>query len=90
MEKPGYERVLLKISGEALATEGQSGFSPEVIDDLCREIKEVTDLEVQLAIMIGGGNILRGVQASATGTDRVSADYMGMLATVINALALTV
>jgi uridylate kinase len=88
LKEPGYERVLLKISGEALAREGQSGFSPEVIDDLSREIKEVTDLEVQLAIMIGGGNILRGVQASATGTDRVSADYMGMLATVINALAL--
>ena len=88
LEKPRYKRVLLKISGEALVAEGRFGISPEVIEDLVQEIKDVTDLGVQLAMMVGGGNIFRGGQTAATGMDRVSADYMGMLATVINSLAL--
>ncbi len=82
-----YRRVLLKISGEALAEAGQSGISPKVTEVLAQDIKEVTDLGVQLAMMVGGGNIFRGVSARARGMDRVSADYMGMLATVINSLA---
>lgn len=86
--KARYKRVLLKISGEALVAEGQFGITPAVIEDLAQEIREVTDLGVQLAMMVGGGNIFRGVPASATGMDRGSADYMGMLATVINSLAL--
>lgn len=86
--KAKYKRVLLKISGEVLVEQGQFGISPEVIEDLAHEIKEVTDLGVQLAMMVGGGNIFRGVPASSTGMDRVSADYMGMVATVINSLAL--
>jgi len=88
LEKPRYKRVLLKISGETLAPEGQSGVSSETADKLADEIKEVAGLGVQLAMVVGGGNILRGVQANAKGMDRVSADHMGMLATVINALAL--
>lgn len=88
MEKPRYKRVLLKISGETLAPEGQSGVDSETADKLAHEIKEVAGLGVQLAMVVGGGNILRGVQANAKGMDRVSADHMGMLATVINALAL--
>ena len=88
LEKPGYRRVLLKTSGEALVTEGQFGISPRAIENLAREIKDVTDLGVQLALVVGGGNIFRGGQTGATGMDRVSADYMGMLATVINSLAL--
>ena len=88
MEKLRYKRVLLKISGETLAPEGQSGVSSETVNKLAHEIGEVAHLGVQLAMVVGGGNILRGVQANATGMDRVSADHMGMLATVINSLAL--
>ena len=88
MEKPRYKRVLLKISGETLAPEGQSGVNSETADKLAYEIKEVAGLGVQLAMVVGGGNILRGIQANAKGMDRVSADHMGMLATVINALVL--
>jgi uridylate kinase len=87
-EKAKYNRVLLKISGEALAAEGKFGIDPEVVDRLAEEIREVNDLGVQLALMVGGGNIFRGVLASQSGMDRASADYMGMLATVINSLAL--
>jgi len=86
--KAKYKRALLKISGEALVTEGQFGIGYEAIRSLAQQIKETIGLGVQLAIMVGGGNILRGAAASATGIDRVSADYMGMLATVINSLAL--
>ncbi len=88
MGKTAYKRVLLKISGEALAAEGQSGISLDVIQSLAEEVKEVKNLGVQLAMMIGGGNIFRGVPASVSGIDRAAADYMGMLATVINSLAL--
>ena len=83
-----YRRVLLKISGEALAGEQGFGISPPVVDRLVEEIRAVHDMGVALGLVIGGGNIVRGTRASAEGMDRVSADYMGMLATVINALAI--
>jgi len=85
---PKYPRVLLKLSGEALAGEQGFGIAPPVIDTLTEEIKAVHQMGVQLGVVIGGGNIVRGTIASQQGMDRVSADYMGMLATVINALAL--
>jgi uridylate kinase len=88
VEKPRYKRVLLKVSGEALSAESRPGVNGEMLDSLAHEIRQVADLGVQVAVVVGGGNILRGVQASATGADRVSADYIGMLATVINSLAL--
>ena len=83
-----YRRVLLKISGEALAGEQKFGISPPVVDRLVEEIRHVHEMGVALGLVVGGGNIVRGTTASAAGMDRVSADYMGMLATVINALAL--
>ncbi|WP_456456376.1 UMP kinase [Thermovibrio sp.] len=83
-----YKRVLLKLSGEALQGEKSYGIDPEFLRKLAREIKEVVDLGVQVAIVIGGGNIFRGVSGATQGMDRATADYMGMLATVINALAL--
>ena len=83
-----YPRALLKISGEALAGEQGFGISPRVVDRLTEEIRRVHEMGVVLGLVIGGGNIVRGTTASAEGMDRVSADYMGMLATVINALAL--
>jgi uridylate kinase len=86
--KPRFKRILLKLSGEALAGELGYGIDPAVLDRLVQEIRTIHDLEVETAIVIGGGNIFRGVQASASGMDRASADYMGMLATVINGLAL--
>ncbi|MCX8027327.1 MAG: UMP kinase [Thermodesulfovibrionales bacterium] len=90
MEKTGclYKRVLLKLSGEALMGDKPYGISPETVSFMAQEIKKVAELNVQLAIVIGGGNIFRGVEASLKGMERASADYMGMLATVINALAL--
>ena len=83
-----YKRILLKISGEALAGGQQYGLSTEVIDFVAGEVKAVHALGVQIAMVVGGGNIFRGVEGSARGMDRASADYMGMLATVINGLAL--
>src|SRR6266516_209913 len=83
-----YKRVLLKLSGEALMGENAFGIEPEVVRRIAGEIKDVHRLGVQIAVVIGGGNIFRGLAASAQGFDRVSADHMGMLATVINALAL--
>jgi uridylate kinase len=83
-----YPRVLLKISGEALAGEQGFGIAPPIIDELTEEIKQVASMGVALGLVIGGGNIVRGTIASAQGMDRVSADYMGMLATIINALAI--
>ena len=83
-----YRRVLLKLSGEMLAGEGQLGIQPDVIGRLCDEIAEVRSLGVQLAIVIGGGNIFRGLAGASKGMDRAQGDYMGMLATVINGLAL--
>jgi uridylate kinase len=85
---PHYRRVLLKLSGEALMGEKAYGISPETVSYMAEEVKKVVQLGVELAIVIGGGNIFRGVEASVTGIERASADYMGMLATVINALAL--
>ena len=88
MDRPAYKRVLLKLSGEALMGKQSFGIDPEVVDAVAAEIREVVALGVQLGIVIGGGNILRGLAASAEGMERTSADYMGMLATVINSLAL--
>jgi len=83
-----YRRIVLKLSGEALAGTQGYGIDPPVLDRVGAEIREVIDLGVQVAIVIGGGNIFRGIAASAAGMDRATADYMGMLATIINALAL--
>ena len=82
-----YRRVLLKISGEALAGERGFGIEPKVVDQLTDEVRSLAEMGVSLGIVIGGGNIVRGAMASKGGMDRVQADYMGMLATVINALA---
>ena len=86
--KPVYQRILLKLSGEALAGKQGYGIDPEVIADIADEIREVMALGVQVALVIGGGNIFRGVAAASRGMDRASADYMGMLATVMNSLAM--
>ena len=83
-----YKRVLLKLSGEALAGKQGSGINTSVIQQIARDISEALSKKVQIGIVIGGGNIFRGVAASAEGMDRASSDYMGMLATVINSLAL--
>jgi len=83
-----FERILLKLSGEALVGDQGFGISPEMIQYVAEEIRSVFDLGVQIAIVVGGGNIFRGIAASSFGMDRVSADRMGMLATVINSLAL--
>ena len=85
---PRFGRILLKLSGEALMGDGKYGIQPPVLQQIAKEVAEVHSLGVQIAIVIGGGNIFRGVAASASGMDRASADYMGMLATVINGLAL--
>lgn len=86
--KPKYSRILLKLSGEALAGENGSGIDPEFVHDMARQVKEVRDLGVEVVIVIGGGNIFRGLQGSEKGIERATGDYMGMLATVINSLAL--
>ena len=86
--RPAYRRIVLKLSGEALAGSQGYGIDPPVLDRIASEVREVVALGVQVALVIGGGNIFRGVAASAGGMDRATADYMGMLATVINALAL--
>lgn len=88
MPQPVFKRILLKLSGEALMGKQGLGIDPEVVASVARELKEIRDMGVEIGIVIGGGNIFRGLSASARGMDRVSADYMGMLATVINAMAL--
>lgn len=88
MAEPYYKRVLLKLSGEALGGEQGYGIDPNTITAIAREVKQVVELGVQLSLVIGGGNIFRGLAASSKGMDRASADYMGMLATMINSLAL--
>ena len=88
MKRIPYQRILLKISGEVLTGEGGFGIDPSVILQIAGEIKEVKALGVEIAIVIGGGNIFRGVAASSKGMDRVSADHMGMLATILNGIAL--
>ena len=88
MTMPQFKRVLLKLSGEALMGDHNFGISPDVIKYVAEEVHSAVDLGVQIAIVVGGGNIFRGVAAASYGIDRVSADRMGMLATVINSLAL--
>ena len=88
MNPPKYRRILLKISGEMLAGEQGYGIQPSVLENLTSEIADVLTMEVEIALVIGGGNIFRGLAASASGMERASADYMGMLATLLNALAL--
>jgi len=87
-EQPVYRRILLKLSGEALMGEDAFGINRACIERMVREIAEITAIGVQVAVVIGGGNIFRGVAGGAAGMDRATADYMGMLATVMNALAL--
>ena len=83
-----YRRVVLKLSGEALAGENSFGINPPVVESIAREIKKIHDVGMEIAVVVGGGNIWRGLSGSAKGMDRAQADYMGMLATVMNALAL--
>src|SRR5881409_420342 len=86
--QPKYRRVLLKLSGEALGGEGGLGIRPEAVQDMAEQIGEVRELGVQVVLVVGGGNIFRGLSGSERGIERATGDYMGMLATVINALAL--
>jgi len=87
-KKAAYKRILLKLSGEALLGKQSTGVDPDVANYIADEIRSLADLKIQIGIVIGGGNIFRGVQAGARGMERTTADYMGMLATVINSLAL--
>ncbi len=87
-KKAAYKRILLKLSGEALLGRQSTGVDPDVVNYIADEIRSLADLKIQIGIVIGGGNIFRGVQAGARGMERTTADYMGMLATVINSLAL--
>jgi uridylate kinase len=87
--KPRFRRIVLKLSGEALKAKGSAdNISPEIVEQICKEIREIHAMGVEIAIVIGGGNIWRGLSASNRGMERTTADYMGMLATVINGLAL--
>ncbi|MFO7930882.1 MAG: UMP kinase [Thermodesulfobacteriota bacterium] len=88
MDQPIFSRVLLKLSGEALMGDEQYGISPETLHYVAGEVKSIASLGVQTALVVGGGNIFRGVAGSSKGMDRASADYLGMLATVMNSLAL--
>jgi uridylate kinase len=88
MTAPKYKRILLKLSGEAFKGESEYGFDPTVITKIAKQIRQVSEMGVQVGIVVGGGNIWRGAEAEKTGMDRVTADYAGMLATIINALAL--
>ncbi len=85
--KPKYKRVLLKLSGEGLLGGGDYGIDPETVERICGEVKVVHDMGVEVCLVIGGGNIFRGMSGAASGIERTTADYMGMLATVMNALA---
>jgi uridylate kinase len=87
-KKAAFKRILLKLSGEALLGKQSTGVDPDVANYIADEIKSLSELKIQIGIVIGGGNIFRGIEASAKGMDRTTADYMGMLATVINSLAL--
>src|SRR5699024_10636887 len=86
--EPACKRILLKLSGEALLGEGEFGIAAEVVERLAREVQDLTQRGVEVALVVGGGNIFRGIGLAGRGMDRVAADQMGMLATVINALAL--
>jgi len=88
MPQPKYKRVILKLSGEALAGDAGYGITAPVISSVAEQIKDITELGSEVAVVVGGGNIWRGVAGSKQGMDRATADYMGMLATVLNALAL--
>ena len=88
MAEPKYNRIILKLSGEALAGEQGFGINQDTVNSIAKQIREVQDAGVQVSIVVGGGNIWRGVAGSAKGMDRATADYMGMLATVINSLSL--
>ena len=88
MDKPAYKRILLKLSGEALMGDQGFGISPEVLRYVAEEVLAVHELGVEISIVVGGGNIFRGIKASSFGMDRTAADHMGMLATVINSIAL--
>ncbi len=88
MSLPAYKRIVLKLSGEALAGELGYGIDPKVIFSIANQIKEIVEHGVQVAVVVGGGNIWRGLSGSSKGMDRATADYMGMLATVMNSLAL--
>lgn len=88
MKKPKYQRIILKLSGEALMGDKAHGIDPKTVLSFAQQLKEIKELGVQIAIVIGGGNIIRGITASGDGIDRTAADYMGMLATVINGMAL--
>lgn len=88
MEKPKYERIILKLSGEALAGPGGFGIQHEVLLSVANQVAEAKETGVQIALVVGGGNVWRGLSGSAQGMDRATADYMGMLATVMNALAM--
>lgn len=88
MGSPFYKKILLKLSGEALMGDQEFGISSDVIASYAKQIKEIVDLGVEVSIVIGGGNIFRGISGAAQGVDRVTGDHMGMLATVINSLAL--
>ena len=86
--KPKYKRILLKLSGEALGGESGNGICPETVSSIAKQIGELCELGVQVVIVVGGGNIFRGVSGAAAGMERATGDYMGMLATVMNALAM--
>jgi len=89
MSTPKYKRILLKLSGEALMGDDAYGINPQTIAAIVGEIKAVADLGVEIGVVIGGGNIFRGMAGTATGMDRATADYMGMMATIMNAMALS-
>jgi len=82
--RPAWQRVLLKLSGEALAGEGKFGIDSEILDSTALELKRIVELDVELAVVIGGGNFFRGMSAATQGMDRVGSDYIGMLATAMN------
>lgn len=88
MSKPTYQRILLKLSGEILAGERGYGIDPTITSDLCNKIMNVVNMGIQVGIVIGGGNIFRGISAAANGMDRVAGDYLGMMATIMNSVAL--
>jgi uridylate kinase len=87
-EKPAYRRILLKLSGESLLGDLPFGIDIKTANSIAQDIKEIHDLNVQIAIMIGGGNLFRGIRGTEAGMDRASADYMGLMATIMNAIAL--
>ena len=88
MPKPAYKRILLKLSGEILAGERGYGIDPTITSEICNKIKTVLDMGIEVGIVIGGGNIFRGISAAANGMDRVAGDYLGMMATIMNSVAL--